>query len=227
MCGRFASFLPPGGHQADLSDGEPLPDLNPSWNLAPSQDAPVVRRHPETGARHLDLLKWGLLPHFTTSRRIPPRLAGRSTRAPRRWRARACSGRPSTSAGAWCRPSVLRMAGQPEWQVAHAIARRDDRPMALAGLWGGPLAEWRGSPHLHHHHHARQRDDGGAARSDAGDDRGGGLTGLARRGGRRSGGVARGRRRGRAAWPVSRGADHVANKDADLLEPERGTAPPR
>jgi putative SOS response-associated peptidase YedK len=25
----------------------------------------VVRRHPETGERHLDLLRWGLLPHFT------------------------------------------------------------------------------------------------------------------------------------------------------------------
>jgi putative SOS response-associated peptidase YedK len=25
----------------------------------------VIRRHPETGARHLDLLTWGLLPYWT------------------------------------------------------------------------------------------------------------------------------------------------------------------
>jgi SOS response associated peptidase (SRAP) len=43
------------------------PLLNPerSWNVVPTQMAPVVRRHPETGRRHLDLLQWGLLPYFT------------------------------------------------------------------------------------------------------------------------------------------------------------------
>jgi hypothetical protein len=33
--------------------------------MAPTQGAMVVRHHPETGERHLDLLKWGLLPYFT------------------------------------------------------------------------------------------------------------------------------------------------------------------
>jgi hypothetical protein len=37
----------------------PLPNLAPSWNVAPTSDCAVVRRHPETGAQHLDLLKWG------------------------------------------------------------------------------------------------------------------------------------------------------------------------
>jgi hypothetical protein len=27
----------------------PLPNLAPSWNVAPTNDVPVVRRHPETG----------------------------------------------------------------------------------------------------------------------------------------------------------------------------------
>jgi putative SOS response-associated peptidase YedK len=43
----------------------PLPNLAPSWNIAPTNDVAVVRRRPETGARHLDLLKWGLLPYWT------------------------------------------------------------------------------------------------------------------------------------------------------------------
>jgi hypothetical protein len=43
----------------------PLPNLAPSLNVAPTQGAAVVRRHPDTGARHLDLLKWGLLPYWT------------------------------------------------------------------------------------------------------------------------------------------------------------------
>ena len=32
--------------------------------MAPTRDAPVVRRHPETGERRLDLLRWGLIPHW-------------------------------------------------------------------------------------------------------------------------------------------------------------------
>ena len=46
----------------------PLLNLEPSWNVAPTQMVPVVRRHPETGKRHLDLLQWGLLPYFTKDR---------------------------------------------------------------------------------------------------------------------------------------------------------------
>ena len=44
----------------------PLPNIDPSWNLAPSQPSLVVRRQRETGDRHLDVLRWGLLPYFTT-----------------------------------------------------------------------------------------------------------------------------------------------------------------
>ena len=42
-----------------------LPNVAPSWNIAPSQEAMVVRRHPDTGERHLDLLKWRRLPYWT------------------------------------------------------------------------------------------------------------------------------------------------------------------
>src|SRR5690349_3249548 len=65
MCGRFASFLPAEAIARLFRTVNPLPNLAPSWNLAPSQDAPVVRRHPKTGERHLDLLRWGLIPYFT------------------------------------------------------------------------------------------------------------------------------------------------------------------
>jgi len=47
----------------DLRHGEPAAEPGTVWNVAPTQDAAVVRRHPDTGARHLDLLKWGLLPY--------------------------------------------------------------------------------------------------------------------------------------------------------------------
>ena len=47
----------------------PLPNLAPSWNVAPTQNAAVVRRHRKTGARRLDLLTRGLLRTRSTSGR--------------------------------------------------------------------------------------------------------------------------------------------------------------
>jgi putative SOS response-associated peptidase YedK len=58
-------FLPAEALRRTFRTVNPLPNLEPSWNVAPAQSAPVVRRHPETGERHLDLLKWGLLPYRT------------------------------------------------------------------------------------------------------------------------------------------------------------------
>ena len=46
----------------------PVPNFAPSWNIAPSQQAMVVRRHPKTGERHLDLLTWGFVPHWAARR---------------------------------------------------------------------------------------------------------------------------------------------------------------
>jgi putative SOS response-associated peptidase YedK len=57
MCGRYASFLPAEALARIFGTVNPLPNIDPSWNLAPTQPSLVVRRHPETGARHLNVLK--------------------------------------------------------------------------------------------------------------------------------------------------------------------------
>jgi putative SOS response-associated peptidase YedK len=61
----------------------PTPNWEPTWNMAPTRDAPVVRLHPETRARHLDLLRWGLVPHWAKdakSVRQPINAPGRDPR---------------------------------------------------------------------------------------------------------------------------------------------------
>ena len=65
MCGRFASSLPADEMRRLFQIMGELPNVEPSWNIAPSQRAAVVRRHPETDERRLDLLTWGLVPSFT------------------------------------------------------------------------------------------------------------------------------------------------------------------
>ena len=113
----------------------PLSNLEPSWNVAPTQLAPVVRRHPETGERHLDLLQWGLLPYFTKD----------PVHARRPINARA---ETVATSGMFRRAFELRRAIVPadvfyEWMVVangkqpYAIDRQDQQPMAFAGLWEG------------------------------------------------------------------------------------------
>ena len=65
MCGRFAAQLPPELLRRAFAAVGDIPNTPPSWNVAPTQAALVVRRHPETRERRLDALRWGLVPHFT------------------------------------------------------------------------------------------------------------------------------------------------------------------
>jgi putative SOS response-associated peptidase YedK len=103
MCGRFASFLPPEAIRALFHTTNPLPNAAPTWNLAPTQAAMVVRRHPETSERQLDVLRWGLVPHFTKELKAARKpINARSETAATsgmfrgaRWRGGA----------AWCRPA--------------------------------------------------------------------------------------------------------------------------
>jgi len=65
MCGRHASFLPAEAVAKIFGTVNPLPNLAPTLNMAPTMGAPNVRLHPQTGERQLDVLKWGLVPCFT------------------------------------------------------------------------------------------------------------------------------------------------------------------
>jgi putative SOS response-associated peptidase YedK len=63
MCGRY---VPSGGsRRSAVPYGQPATELRANMEYGASQDAMVVRHHPETSERHLDLLKWGLQPYFT------------------------------------------------------------------------------------------------------------------------------------------------------------------
>jgi putative SOS response-associated peptidase YedK len=41
----------------------PTPNFPPSWNVAPTDPLPVVRRDAKAGERSLDVLSWGLVPY--------------------------------------------------------------------------------------------------------------------------------------------------------------------
>lgn len=139
MCGRYASHLPPEAIARLFRTVNPVPNHPPSWNVAPRQDALVVRRNPETGARHLDLLNWGLVPSWTK--------ALGDARRPINARAETVATSGMFRGAFAARRCLVPADAFYEWQAIggggkqpYAVARQDGQPMAFAGLW----ESWRG-----------------------------------------------------------------------------------
>ena len=47
-----------------ISPDYPTPNFAPSWNVAPTDQLPIVRYNPKTQGRTLDLMRWGLVPYW-------------------------------------------------------------------------------------------------------------------------------------------------------------------
>lgn len=138
MCGRYAVFLPPDAMVKLFQASPPVPNLQPTWNMAPTRDAPAVRLHPTTQERRIDLLRWGLLPHWAKVAKF-----GRQP----------INARAETLATSYMfrdtypkRRCLIPADVFYEWRdegnskQPWAIARADGTTMALGGLWEA----WRG-----------------------------------------------------------------------------------
>lgn len=71
MCGRYVLHRPIDELRTIFAAMGDMPNFPPSWNIAPTQSALVLRIAP-TGERRFDLLHWGLVPHFTTDLDLSP-----------------------------------------------------------------------------------------------------------------------------------------------------------
>ncbi len=163
MCGRYASFIPADRLHRLFRTVNPTPNLQPTWNMAPTRDAPVVRLHPETRQRHLDLLRWGLVPHWArdpkatrqpinaraetlaTSPMFRDALARRRCLVPAdafyEWQTTEAGGAPDRLPGTLPARSAGKPSGKAPAKLPWAIARADGAPLVFAGLWEG----WRGA----------------------------------------------------------------------------------
>jgi putative SOS response-associated peptidase YedK len=135
MCGRFSSTLSAEFIRRLFGTEGDLPNLASSWNLAPSQDALVVRHHPETNTRRLDGLKWGLVPHFTKNLK--------EARKPINARAETVATSGMFRGAFAARRCVVPAELFYEWQKVgtakqpYAIARADKASLAFGGIWEG------------------------------------------------------------------------------------------
>jgi putative SOS response-associated peptidase YedK len=133
MCGRYILQRDPAGLTTYFDAVAPTPNFASSWNIAPTQEALAVRRNPRTGARHLDVLRWGLVPHWAKD----PTGAARLINA----RSETILEKPSFREAFSKRRCLVPMDGFYEWHAEgkarqpFAVALRDGAPMAVAGLW--------------------------------------------------------------------------------------------
>jgi putative SOS response-associated peptidase YedK len=138
MCGRYVQTMPADAMRELFRTAGALPNLAPSWNVAPTQSAPVVRRHPETGERHLDPLRWGLRPRWAKAEkgaREPINARAETVATNGMFRQAYAERRCLVPADAFYESKV-----EPGGKQPMAIAPRSGEGMAFAGLW----ESWRG-----------------------------------------------------------------------------------
>jgi putative SOS response-associated peptidase YedK len=143
MCGRYHLWRPPAELTEYSESVSATPNHPPTWNMAPTQEGLVLRRHPEAGARHLGVLRWGLVPHWAKDAAGAARLINA--------RAEGLAEKPSFREAFAKRRCLVPMDGFYEWRAeggakqAYAVALRSGRPMLVAGLWEGwkqPDGNW-------------------------------------------------------------------------------------
>ena len=133
MCGRYASFLPAEFIARLFATVNPLPNLEPTWNMAPTMDAPVVGLHRESGERHLDVLKWGLVPYFTKDlKKARKPINARSETIARSGMFRAAFAERRCLVPA---PAYYEWRDDPDGKTPFAVARIDGDPVAFGGIW--------------------------------------------------------------------------------------------
>lgn len=135
MCGRYAFYAP--RELIERTFGVVLEeDLEPRYNIAPTQLVPVVRED-RTGARVLRMQRWGLVPHWARDIGIGARMINA--------RAETLASNAAFRDAFDRRRCLVPVSGFYEWsgtgraRVPHFVTRADGAPFALAGLW----ARWR------------------------------------------------------------------------------------
>ena len=131
MCGRFT--------QAQIAELDrevfkllQVPQLEPRFNVAPTQNAAVIRQRPN-GERVMHMLRWGLIPSWAKD----PTIGNRMINA----RAETLATKPAFERPLRRQRCLVPVDGFYEWKRTDRakqpfyIRREDGTPLAVAGLW--------------------------------------------------------------------------------------------
>jgi putative SOS response-associated peptidase YedK len=131
MCGRYtlSTSIDKLAEEFDLSGS--LPDLQSSYNVAPTQEVPAVMEG--NGGRRLEMLRWGLIPSWADD----PGIGNRMINA----RSETVAEKPSFRRAFKERRCLIPADGFYEWQKTNGSKQpfyfrmKGWRPFAFAGLW--------------------------------------------------------------------------------------------
>lgn len=132
MCGRFAFYSP---HEAvtRLFGVADVPDIEPRYNIAPTQYVAVVRDAAGDAGRRVAMLYWGLVPSWAKEKSIGARMINA--------RGETLREKPSFRSAYRRRRCLVLADGYYEWQRAagakqpYLISFADQEPFGMAGLW--------------------------------------------------------------------------------------------
>jgi putative SOS response-associated peptidase YedK len=131
MCGRYTLIASPVQIK-DFFGLEEVPEFAPRYNVAPSQEVPIVRLD-EKGTRRLVQVRWGLIPSWAEDASIGYKLINA--------RSETVADKPSFRAAFRQRRCLVPASGFFEWRAngktkqPFYIHQRDGLPLAIAALW--------------------------------------------------------------------------------------------
>jgi putative SOS response-associated peptidase YedK len=132
MCGRFTITLDPADLQQELNLGNLPGEWKPRYNVAPTQDVPVVK---DSQTRDVELMHWGLIPFWAKEKSIGERMINA--------RAETLAEKPAFRQAFKQRRCLILADGFFEWQRMDANAPKlplyfqliNKEPFTFAGLW--------------------------------------------------------------------------------------------
>lgn len=132
MCGRYTLRTPVDTLVEEFGITGPLPEVPARYNVAPTQEVASVLV--EDDERHLEMLRWGLIPSWADD----PGIGSRMINA----RSETAAEKPSFRGAFKKRRCLILADGFYEWQKAgnggkqpYYIRMEDGSPFAFAGLW--------------------------------------------------------------------------------------------
>ena len=132
MCGRY-TLRTRLNRLLQIYAAESEAELEPRYNIAPTQEVAAVRTLSDSTSRELVLLHWGLIPAWAED----PKIGNRMINA----RAETVAEKPSFRNALKHRRCLVVADGFYEWRKQgktkqpYFIRMKDERPFAFAGLW--------------------------------------------------------------------------------------------
>jgi putative SOS response-associated peptidase YedK len=132
MCGRYL-LTSPVDLLRQLFRFMERPNLGPRYNIAPTQEVPIVRLSRDGDRRELIQVRWGLVPYWADDMKIGNRMINA--------RAETIERAPAFREAFQRRRCLVPADGFYEWRKDGKqrqpllIRRRDQAPFAFAGLW--------------------------------------------------------------------------------------------